>query len=157
MDEPTTNETTVESVPDPRGGVAQLPSAPARLLAWWKRSLLLDLSIGAGIVLAAAAIVGRWEAYHNRPSPPRTWHKVNIRNLGIRLSLKTEWRDGDVMYQFSVTPQSPDLSAAFSEALASPSTIRFSVLLNDKTDSQICECSLNRNSLTRTLTSRGKW
>ena len=108
-----------------------------------KRVLFISLSLGLGLGVALAAIDGIIVWYRNRPTPPKTWNESDFQAKGIRASLRTEWRDGKLKYQFRVRPYDQSLVTAF-DKLARPAAVwgSFTITLNDKSGFEICKITV---------------
>jgi hypothetical protein len=132
------------------------PSRPQRVMfGSWKRAVLFGLAFGAGIVIALAIIgVAVWE-YQNRTTTVHTWESIQLTQIGVKASLKTQARDGLVRYQFSVSPLSADLEDAFDHVANTVDTTKaFSAILYDSDGFERCRGELN--NITKTVGTYGK-
>lgn len=117
---------------------SSVQAGSSQRLRGWRRISLVGLSIGVGIVLALTVVVLIYNYYEDRARPARTWKEINAESVGIRFTLTTEWREGEVFYRFQVRPNSKDLVTAFEKA-AQSSSRSFTVLLYDSAGMRMCE------------------
>lgn len=120
-------------------------SPPPRVIfGTWKRALVFGLAFGAGFLLALVLIgVAVW-ARQNRTTTVHSWNSIQLPQIGIKASLKTQARDGSVRYQFSVSPLSAELEDAF-DRVAKPidETKAFSAIFYDSNGFERCRGELN--------------
>ena len=126
------------------GRVAQLP---------WKRLVLFGVSIGAGVAIALTLVIQFLSWYSDRPTPPKKWPRIELSGNGVRVSLVSEIRDGELLYQFAVRPLDPSLANSFERAASDRSANNFTVLLDDKSGFQLCDVAIE--GLTEVLGSTG--
>jgi hypothetical protein len=103
-----------------------------------KRLFLVCIGVGAGMGIFAltAAVSINWVT--SRPIPVREWPRLEMKGVGLKAKLKTDWND-TVRYQLLVTPLSDDLKGAFDTTVrADRSTISFTVHLYDKSGFEVC-------------------
>jgi hypothetical protein len=113
----------------------------------WKGILLVGLSAVAGIGFCLVGIGAIYSWYQHRPLPPRNWREISLPAGGIKVTLKTQWRDGLVQYKFNVVPKEPSLSRAFDKAVRSDQgAVRFTAHLRDKSGFALCGIDMDRFS-----------
>jgi hypothetical protein len=103
-----------------------------------KKYLVLGVSIGAGAVLAIAAVLcGMY--WHNHPSTQaKDWPTLK-EAVGINMKLRTELARGRLLYQFAVWPVAADLSPAFGAvANGSGYAKQFTVAFYDAGGFELC-------------------
>ena len=114
----------------------------------WKRWVVIGLSIGIGVVIAAFLLWWLVTTYQNRPTEAKTWPVVTVQGANLKASLKTRWKGG-LRYQFLVEPISPDFKASFDRATQDGSNYSFTLIFYDKAGFKLCEA--DAPSITRIL------
>jgi hypothetical protein len=87
---------------------------------------------------------------------PKDWRNVSYPALGgVTGTLKTSWRDGQMLYQFTIAPISEQLAAPPSQGVLGfvPTLI---VLLYDPNGFKVGEINLPLNQMTRGVDDKGK-
>lgn len=124
-----------------------------KALRSWKRAFLIAFSGGAGVVITLTGIAFGYNYYEEHARPARSWKEKDLKAIGVRVALKTEWRERQVLYRFQVRPESEDLAKAFAKAAeSSPHT--FTLLLYDSAGMRMCEQKLGE--LTRQVGQHGE-
>jgi hypothetical protein len=107
----------------------------------WNRLMVLSGFLILGTAVAASLVLWAGYAHRHRSTPPITWSPLRIEAAGLIVFLKTEVMDGEVLYQFRVSPSSPDLAHTLHFNIAAnsvPYARQFTVVLYDEGGFQVC-------------------
>lgn len=133
------------------------PAGTPRRTALWKRLALIGASLGVGLA-AVAALVGlniHW--YYSHPRPTRKWPDLDIRAYGLKVSLKTRWRDNALHYQLKISPLSRDGIDAFDASFRSLSEpLQLSLFLYDDAGFRVCLAPTDRSDVKHDLDDKGR-
>jgi hypothetical protein len=128
-----------------------------RLLVW----ILLAFSFGAGAVVGWVLLTRGSPSDRQPPTTSRTWPDLDLAIFPIRLSLKTEWREG-VRYQFRVFQQGQSQYTDYDDVvdliLGPPGSSHpdiFTLHFLSETDFELCNAEIGQDDLTLDRSSPG--
>jgi len=109
-------------------------------LARWKRLVLVGLSTGLALGVTLSVGLAAYTWHKNRPTPPKRWPDIDNPSQGIKVTLRTEWRDGEVKYKLRVLPHDHNLVAAFDKGVRAAAKLSsLTVRLEDSSGFELCK------------------
>jgi hypothetical protein len=132
-----------------------VPQHPRRAVGSWKRAIIFGLAFGIGAALTLAGVGVGIVKYRDRTTLVHIWPDIDLPQIGIRTSLKTQAREGSAKYQFTVVPSSEKVADAFNGVTTTTDTSNaFTVLFYDAGGFERCRSNLE--ALTRNVDGNGR-
>jgi len=133
-----------------------VPQHPRRaVFGSWKRAIIFGLAFGIGAALTLVGVGVGIVKYRDRTTLVHTWPDIDLPQIGIRTSLKTQAREGSAKYQFMVVPLSEKYAGAFNGVTTTTDTSNaFTALFYDAGGFERCRANLD--ALTRSVDGDGK-
>lgn len=133
-----------------------VPQHPRRaVFRSWKRAIIFGLAFGIGAALTLVGVGVGIVKYRDRTTLVHAWPEIEIPQIGIRASLRTQAREGSAKYQFTAVPSSEKYTDAFNGASTTIDTNKaFTVVFYDGGGFERCRSDLD--ALTRVVDRDGK-
>lgn len=133
-----------------------VPHSPHRaVFGSWKRAIIFGLAFGVGATLALVGVGIGIVKYRDRTTLVHIWPDIDLPQIGIRTSLKTQAREGSAKYQFRVVSSSEKYADAFNGVTTTIDTNKaFTAVFYDIGGFERCRSNLD--ALTRSVDGNGK-